>query len=70
MCCKIVYVVAVYTIVLMLGLCVSGRHLNNFTATNTIYTYVIVARNRNLPDDDVLTSKDVGASYIYFYVII
>ena len=32
--------------------------------------YVILARNRKLPDDDVLTSKHVGASYIYFYVII
>ena len=40
--------------------------LNNFITTSTIY--VVLARNRKLPDDDVLTSKHVGASYIYFYV--
>ena len=35
---------------------------------NTIY--VILVRNRNLPDDDVLKkSKHVTVSYIYFYVI-
>ena len=32
MCCKIVYVVAVYTVVLVLRLCVSGfNYVNNFT---------------------------------------
>ena len=42
---------------------------NNFITTNIIY--VIFARNRKFPDDDVLTSKHVGgASYIYFCVII
>ena len=41
---------------------------NNFITTNIIY--VILARNRRLPDDDVLTSKHVGASFIYLYVII
>ena len=41
---------------------------NNFITTNTIY--VILARNRKLPDDDVLTSKHVAASCIYFYIII
>jgi hypothetical protein len=30
---------------------------------------VILAVNRKLPDDDVLTSKHVEASYIYIYVI-
>ena len=30
------------------------------------YLYVILDRNRKLPDDDVLTSKHVAASYIYF----
>ena len=46
--------------------------LNNFITTNIIYIYIyiILARNRKLPDDDVLTSKHVGVSYIYFYVII
>ena len=39
---------------------------NNFITTSIIY--VISARNRKLPDDGVLTSKHVGASYIYFYV--
>ena len=32
--------------------------------------YVILVGNRKLPDDDVLASKHVGASYIYIYVII
>ena len=35
--------------------------------TNVIYA--ILAKNRKLPDDDVLTSKHVVASYMYFYVI-
>ena len=30
--------------------------------------YVILARDRNPPDDDVLTSKYVGASYIYIHL--
>ena len=34
----------------------------------TNITYVILARNRKLPDDDVLTSKHVGASCMYIYV--
>ena len=42
--------------------------LNNFITTKIIY--IILARYRKLPDDDVLTSKHVAASYIYFYVII
>ena len=32
--------------------------------------YIILARNRKLPDDDVLKSKHVGVSYIHIYVII
>ena len=40
---------------------------NNFIMTNIIY--VTLARDRKLPDDDVLTSKHAAASYIYFYVI-
>jgi hypothetical protein len=31
--------------------------------------YVVLAMNRKLPDDDMLTSKHVAASCMYFYII-
>ena len=48
------YVVAVYTSVLML-------YFNNSILSRSTM-YVILARREELPEDDVLTSKHVGAN--------
>ena len=45
-------------------------HKSTYSLLLAKITYIILARNRKLPDDDVLTSEHVAASYIYFHVII
>ena len=55
---KVIYVVAVYKSVLMLWLCVSRSTI-----------YLILARHKGLPEDDVLTSKHVAANHMQLYVI-